>query len=68
MDPAVLDRGIDLSQVLYDQAVQYAVIRQGMLDLREGDTVAATSWLGNPPGWRTSASQRAPQRRRATVT
>ena len=52
MDPAVLDRGIDLSQILYDQAVQYAVIRQGMLDLRAGDTVAATNWLGNPPPFR----------------
>lgn len=60
MDPAVLDRGIDLSQILYDQAVQYAVIRQGMLDLRAGDTVAATDWLGNPPPVPSAQKRRKP--------
>lgn len=60
MDPAWRDRGLDLSQVLYDQTVQYSVIRQGMLDLREGDSVAATGWLGNPPPPASAQKRRKP--------
>ena len=60
MDPAWLERGIDLGAILYDQATQYSVIRLGMLDLREGDAVPRRDWLGNPPPEPTAAKRRKP--------
>ena len=60
MDPAWLERGIDLGAILYDQATQYSVIRLGMVDLREGDAVPRRDWLGNPPPEPTAAKRRKP--------
>lgn len=60
MDPAWVKNGIDLSRVLYERTVQYAIIRQGMLDLREGDGIEALGWLGTPPPAQSAQKRRKP--------
>ena len=60
MDPSWRTKGIDLYSLLHDQAVQYEIIHLGCRDLREGDEVPETDWLGNPPPVSSAGKRRRP--------
>lgn len=60
MDPSWRTAGIDLYRLLHDQSVQFEVIHIGMKDLREGDGIPETDWLGNPPPASSAGKRRKP--------
>ena len=60
MDPSWQDKGLDLYQLLHNQAMQYEVLHLGMRDLRHADTIPETDWLGNPPPVSSASKRRKP--------
>ena len=60
MDPSWRTKGLDLYSLLHNQAIQYELIHLGHRDLREGDEVEETDWLGNPPPASSAGKRRKP--------